>query len=59
MHEYCKISFFISKKKDLFAQKSKTKKTIFITLITSYGCRENANYHSVVNNQLTLKDLFN
>jgi hypothetical protein len=35
-----------------------TWKTVFITLITSFGEKENAWYLEAVNNQLTLNDLF-
>jgi hypothetical protein len=35
-----------------------TRKTVFITLITSFGAKENAWYLEAVNNQLTLNDLF-
>jgi hypothetical protein len=41
-----------------FATQTKTKKNIFITLITPYGCVLSKYYNSVVTNQLTVGDLF-
>lgn len=45
-------------KKQKFMEITKTKKTVFITLITSFGTKENASYHEAVNNQLRIDDLF-
>lgn len=41
-----------------FATQTKTKKNIFITLITPLGCVLNKYYNSIVTNQLTAADLF-
>ena len=41
-----------------FATQTKTKKNIFITLITPFGCVLNKYYNSIVTNQLTAVDLF-
>ena len=41
-----------------FATQTKTKKNIFITLITPNGCARNKYYNSIVTNQLTAADLF-
>lgn len=46
------------RKKQIFREKTKTRKAIFTTLITPYGAVEDANYLSAVDNQLTLNDLF-
>ena len=46
------------KKKTVFANHTKTKKNIFITLITPYGCRADKYYNSIVTNQLIAADLF-
>ena len=48
----------LENKRQIFLQKTKTKKAVFITLITPYGAKENQYYHQVVQNQLTLEDLF-
>jgi hypothetical protein len=45
-------------KKEKFMEATNTRKTVFITLITSFGAKENAWYLEAVNNQLTLNDLF-
>jgi hypothetical protein len=46
------------KKRSIFTTQTKTKKNIFITLITLYGCVLNKYYNSMVTNQLTAGDLF-
>jgi uncharacterized protein len=46
------------RKKGLFAEKSKSKKTLFTTLITPYGAKENANYFESVDNQINIDCLF-
>jgi len=45
-------------KKKLFQNYTKTKKALFITLITTYGAEENRYYQQIVDNQLTMDDLF-
>jgi len=45
-------------KRHKFIETTKTRKTVFITLITSYGAKENTWYTQAVNNQLTMEDLF-
>lgn len=46
------------KKKNLFREKTKTRKALFTTLITPYGAIEDECYLSVVDNQLTMDALF-
>ena len=41
-----------------FRNSTKTKKTLFTTLITTYGAEENPYYNEIVDNQLTMNDLF-
>ena len=48
----------LERKKAVFVEQTKTKKAIFITLITPYGAVENMHYLSCVHNQLSLDDLF-
>lgn len=48
----------LERKKKLFYESTKTKKAIFITLITPYGADENEYYLRIVDNQLTLDALF-
>lgn len=67
----CEIKFsndvYVFSKKDqeslerklrVFQQKTATRKTLFITLITLYGAERNSYYLSAVQKQLTLDDLF-
>jgi uncharacterized protein len=42
----------------LFKQHTRTRKNVFLTLLTAYGANKNAHYLSTVTNQLTLEDLF-
>lgn len=48
----------LQRKKQLFREKTKTRKALFTTLITPYGTIEDENYLSSVDNQLTVNDLF-
>lgn len=41
-----------------FIQSTKTKKTVFLTMITTYGLVNNAYYRSIIQNELTMDDLF-
>lgn len=52
-------AFKLQNKKEFFRKSTKTKKSLFNTLITTYGVKKNAYSLSVVNNQLTMNDLFN
>ena len=45
-------------KKNVFRELTGTTKTLFTTLVTTYGVKKNTHYLSVVDNQLTMKDLF-
>jgi uncharacterized protein len=46
------------KKKTIFAAQTKTRKNIFITMVTLQGCQHNKYYNSVVTNELTAAHLF-
>lgn len=45
-------------KKQIFIEKTKTKKAIFMTLITTYGAKQNEYFSELIDNQLTVDDLF-
>jgi AAA+ ATPase superfamily predicted ATPase len=45
-------------KKNVFVTVTGTPKTVFITLITSYGTLQNEHYRKTIQNELTLDDLF-
>jgi hypothetical protein len=42
----------------VFREKTKTKKTIFLTFITPYGIRKNTYSNELVNCEITLEDFF-
>ncbi len=48
----------LQNKKKVFREQTGTKKTLFTTLITTYGAKKNAHYLAVVDHLLTLDDLF-
>lgn len=48
----------LEQKKDIFKEKTATKKALFTTLITSFGAKENGPYINAVDNQITIEDLF-
>lgn len=48
----------LKNKKNIFKEKTKTRETLFTTMITTYGVKENGHYLSAVDNQLTMDDLF-
>lgn len=47
----------LDRKKMVFKEKTKTRKAVFLTLITPYGAEENSHYISVIDNQVTVDDL--
>lgn len=48
----------LRKKLSVFRAESKTKKSLFLTLITTHGVQKNTHFLSLVQNSLTLEDLF-
>ncbi len=48
----------LSEKIAIFKENTKTKKNIFLTLLTANGVKKNQHYLNVVTNQLNLEDLF-
>jgi uncharacterized protein len=42
----------------LFREQTKTKKSVFLTMITTFGLVKNEYSHSIVQNELTMDDLF-
>ena len=48
----------LERKKEVFQEITGTRKTIFLTLITPYGVKENAHYIGLVDQQLSLDILF-
>jgi len=48
----------LNERREIFREKAKTRKTLFNTLITPYGARDNKHYLSSVDKQLNLDALF-
>jgi len=48
----------ISRKRRIFIQATQTKKTVFITLLTTYGAVMNAHFVNTIQNQITMDSLF-
>lgn len=48
----------LRRKKEIFIARTKTRKAVFTTLITKYGAVVNPAYLSIVDNQVTLSQLF-
>lgn len=48
----------LERKQSVFQRETKTRKTLFTTLITPYGAEENNHYLGTVQKQLTMQDLF-
>jgi len=45
-------------KKQVFREYTGTSKTLFTTLVTTYGVKKNAHYLAIVDQQLTMDALF-
>jgi hypothetical protein len=48
----------IEQKKDVFVAVTKTKKTIFLTMVSTYGTSKNPYYNKLIQNEVTMDDLF-
>lgn len=48
----------LKRKLRVFRTESKTKKPLYLTLITTFGSQKNSHYLGLVQNELTLEDLF-
>lgn len=65
--KYSRDKYFLTKKEqslinlriDSFEQKSQSKKTIFVTLISPFGAIKNEYFLSTITNELVLEDLMN
>jgi hypothetical protein len=45
-------------KLSVFRERTKTRKTLFLTMVTTYGVKNNNNYVGLVQNELTMDALF-
>jgi hypothetical protein len=43
---------------EIFKTKTRTKKNVFLTIVSAYGVKKNEYYLNVITNQLLLEDLF-
>jgi predicted AAA+ superfamily ATPase len=49
----------LQQKLNIFKEKTKTRKALLLTMITTYGVRKNDYYTGLVQNEITMADLFN
>ena len=49
----------LDKKRKVFAEKTKTKKALFLTMITTYGIKKNIYSNTLVQKSVTMDALFN
>ncbi|NCI47251.1 AAA family ATPase [Sediminibacterium soli] len=48
----------LARRREVFAEVSKTKKAIFLTMVTTYGVKRNPYYNKLIQSELTMQDLF-
>ncbi|MCP9751163.1 ATP-binding protein [Ferruginibacter sp. HRS2-29] len=48
----------LENKLNVFRQRTKTKKTLFLTMVTTYGVKNNLNYTGLIQNNITMEFLF-
>jgi hypothetical protein len=48
----------LKRKKEIFKKETKTKKTVFVTMLTTFGVQQNKYFHGYADNQLTMDALF-
>jgi uncharacterized protein len=48
----------LRRKRDVFRKVTKTRKNIFITMVTSYGVTDNEYAKELIANSITMEDLF-
>lgn len=53
-----KYAAILAQKEMVFRQKTKTRKTLFLTLITTYGAKKNDNYVDLTQKEITMEALF-
>lgn len=51
-------SMELKNKLDIFQQKTKTRKTLFLVMVTTFGVKENIYKPGLVQNDILLEDLF-
>ncbi|PWV47694.1 ATP-binding protein [Chitinophaga sp. S165] len=53
-----KYAAALAQKERVFRQKTKTRKTLFLTLITTHGAQKNDNYINLIQKEITMEALF-
>ncbi len=53
-----KYAAALAQKERVFRQKTQTRKTLFLTLITTYGAKKNDNYVNLIQKEITMEALF-
>jgi hypothetical protein len=48
----------LEKKRQVFMEKTQTRKSVFLTMITSYGVKKNAYFFNTIDSELTMEVLF-
>ena len=48
----------LKQKRTVFIDKTKTRKTIFISMVTTYGVKNIKNYPALIQNEITMESLF-
>jgi uncharacterized protein len=48
----------LEKKRQIFMEKTQTRKSVFLTMMTSYGVKKNAYFFNTIDNELTMEVLF-
>lgn len=48
----------LDRKVSVFKEQTKTRKTIFLTMVTTYGTRQNIYYTGRIASEVTMEDLF-
>lgn len=48
----------LGNKLQIFQERTDTKKTLFLTMVTTYGTKDNSYKTGLVQNEVTMKDLF-
>jgi type II secretory pathway predicted ATPase ExeA len=53
-----KYAAVLEQKENVFRKQTKTRKTLFLTLITTYGAKKNDNYINLIQKEITMEALF-
>jgi len=54
-----KYSQDLERKLRVFQSSTRTKKTLFLTMVTNHGRKKNSNYRALIQREVTMDTLFN